>query len=324
MKILATGKYLPEKVTTNAFFEKLLDTTDEWIFTRSGIRERRTASEQETCAHMATQSALDAMDKTDVNPADIGMVIVATTTPDTVFPSVACQVQAAIGAKNAGAFDLQAACSGFLYSLILAHQFLKSDTCQYILVIGAEKLSAITNLEDRTTAVLFGDGAGAVLVQANNDPHVHGRLLAFDLGADGEQEKILFMHNANTARANAIDITGGAYINMSGQEVFKHAVTEMAKSAQKTLAAAGLTMDDIRCVIPHQANMRIVKVLADRLKVPKEKCFTNLERYGNISAACIPVALSEAEKHYNLQPGDKILMVAFGGGLTWASAVMEW
>ena len=318
MKILSTGRYLPEKVLTNAYFEKLLETTDEWIFTRSGIRERRIAEPHETCAYMGTQASLDAIAKSGITPADIGMIMVATTTPDQVFPSVACQIQHAIGANNAGAFDLQAACSGFLYSFILAHQFLKSGATRHVLVIGTEKLSAIVNWQDRATCVLFGDGAGAVVLQENNKEHSHGRLLSFDLGSDGSHPEYLNMQNANTAKANNIDVSGGTFIYMSGQEVFKNAITRMAQSAQKSLDAAGLTMDDIRCVIPHQANMRIVKVLADRLKIPKEKCFTNWERYGNISAACIPVALSEAEKHYGLKPGDKILMVAFGGGFTWA------
>jgi 3-oxoacyl-[acyl-carrier-protein] synthase-3 len=324
MKILATGKYLPERVVPNSLFEKTLETSDDWIFSRSGIKERRFASDKETAAYMAARAAGDAIAKAGIAAGDIGMVIVGTSTPDYVFPSVACQVQAAIGAKGAAAFDLQAACTGFLYSLILAHQFLKSGTCRNILVIGVDKLSAIINWHDRSTAVLFGDGAGAAVVQANNGGHSHGRLLAFDMGSDGSQEKILYMPNANTARSNDIDISRGMTMSMSGQEVFKHAITEMARSARKTLETAGLTMDDIKCVIPHQANMRIVSVLADRLKIPKEKVFTNLERYGNISAACLPVALSEAEKHYDLQPGDRVLMVAFGAGLTWASAVMEW
>ncbi|MDR1304121.1 MAG: ketoacyl-ACP synthase III [Verrucomicrobiales bacterium] len=324
MKILATGKYLPARIVPNSFFEKTLETSDDWIFTRSGIKERRIASDRETATYMATQSALDALAKADLAAGDLGMIIVGTSTSDYVFPSVACQVQAAIGAQQAAAFDLQAACTGFLYSLILANQFLSSGTCRNILVIGVDKLSAIINWHDRSTAVLFGDGAGAAVLQANRGQHCHGRLLAFDLGADGRYEKILFMPNANTAKSNAIDLSHGVSMFMSGQEVFKHAVTAMAQSVQKSLATAGLTLDDIKCVIPHQANLRIVKVLADRLKIPKEKVFTNLERYGNISAACIPVALSEAEQHYQLQPGDKILMVAFGGGLTWASAIMEW
>ncbi|MDR1146639.1 MAG: ketoacyl-ACP synthase III [Verrucomicrobiales bacterium] len=324
MKILATGKYLPARIVPNSFFEKTLETSDDWIFTRSGIKERRIASDRETAAYMATQSALDALAKADLAATDLGMIIVGTSTSDYVFPSVACQVQAAIGAPHAAAFDLQAACSGFLYSLILANQFLSSGTCQNILVIGVDKLSAIINWHDRSTAVLFGDGAGAAVLQANHGQHCHGRLLAFDLGADGRYAQILSMPNANTAKANAIDLSHGVSMYMSGQEVFKHAVTAMAQSVQKSLATAGLTLDDIKCVIPHQANLRIVKVLADRLKIPKEKVFTNLERYGNISAACIPVALSEAAQHYQLQPGDKVLMVAFGGGLTWASAIMEW
>ncbi|MDZ4789407.1 MAG: beta-ketoacyl-ACP synthase III [Blastochloris sp.] len=322
MKIIATGRYLPEKILSNADLEKMVDTTDEWIFSRTGIRERRIASEQETSSYMGARAAQHALSKTDLTPNDIDLIIVATVTPDATFPSTACYIQNHIGATRAAAFDLQAACSGFLYNLVVADQFLRSGMYKTILVIGSEKLSSIIDWTDRSTCVLFGDGAGAAIVQSTGGK---SQLLSCDLGSNGNLHEILYLLNTNTAKANG-KILGpnGACMVMAGQEVFKQAVTEMAKSARKSMNAAGITIDDLRCVITHQANIRIIDALADRLKIPKEKTFVNVQRYGNISAACIPVAMSEAEEEFKFQPGDKILLVAFGGGLTWASAVIEW
>jgi len=321
MKILATGRYLPEKILTNADISKFVDTTDEWIMTRTGIRERRMATESETSAFMGAEAAREALARASVSAEEIDLIIVATVTPDATFPSTACYIQNSIGATKAAAFDLQAACSGFLYGLVVANQFLLSGTYKNILLIGSEKLTSIVDWKDRSTCVLFGDGAGAVVLQACPGRE---KLLAFDLGANGRLHDILYLHNSNTAKANGKVLgEAGACMIMAGQEVFKQAVTEMARSARKTLEKAGLTVDDLRCVIPHQANVRIIDALTERLKVPAGKCFVNLQRYGNISAACIPVALYEAQIEYDLKPGDKILLIAFGGGLTWASAVIE-
>ncbi len=322
MKILATGRYLPDKVLTNADLEKRIDTTDEWIVTRTGIRERRIAAQHETSAYMGAQAAKQALEKAGVNPADIDLIIVATVTPDNTFPSTACHVQRLIGAPKAACFDLQAACSGFIYGMVVADQFLRSGAYKNILVIGSEKLSAITDWDDRATCILFGDGAGAAILQATPGKN---NLLSFDLGANGALNEMLYLHNANTATANGFKIgPAGPCMYMSGPEVYKQAVTEMCRSSKKSIDQAGLKVEDLRCVIPHQANIRIIEALTDRLKVPREKCFINVQRYGNISAACIPVALSEAEVEFELQRGDKILLVGFGGGLTWASAVIEW
>lgn len=322
MKIIATGRYLPDKILSNADLEKIVDTTDEWIFTRTGIRERRIASEKETSSFMGAEASKQALKKAGLSATDIDLIIVATVTPDATFPSTACYIQNHLGATRAAAFDLQAACSGFLYSLVVADQFLRSGMYKTILVVGTEKLSSIIDWSNRATCVLFGDGAGAAILQANGNK---SNLLSCDLGSNGALHEILYLLNSNTAKSNGRELgPTGACMVMSGQEVFKQAVTEMAKSARKSLEAAGLTIADIRCAITHQANIRIIDALADRLKIPKEKTFVNVQRYGNMSAACIPVALSEADEEFNFQPGDKLLLVAFGGGLTWASAVIEW
>ncbi|NJK93504.1 MAG: beta-ketoacyl-ACP synthase 3, partial [Blastochloris sp.] len=238
------------------------------------------------------------------------------------FPSTACYIQHELGANRAAAFDIQAACSGFLYGLVVADQFLRSGLYQTILVIGSEKLSSIIDWKDRATCVLFGDGAGAAIVRSNGQ---NSQLLSCDLGSNGSLHDILYLLNGNTAAANGKEVgPDGPCMIMSGQDVFKQAVTEMAKSARKSMEAAGIEVDDLSWVITHQANIRIINALAERLKIPAEKTYINVHRYGNISAACIPVALDEASEEGKLKRGDKILLVAFGGGLTWASAVIEW
>lgn len=322
MIIAGTGKFLPEKILSNADLEKLVDTSDEWIFSRTGIRERRIASEQQSSANMGAEAAKQALAEAGTAPEDVDLIITATVTPDAIFPSTACHIQRLIGARRAAAFDLQAACSGFLYAIVVAEQFLKTGLYRNILVIGAEKLSSIINWEDRSTCVLFGDGAGAVLVQPSPGK---SKLLAADLGADGTYHEILYLLNGQTGGPNGEPPGEGPYyMTMAGQETFKQAVTAMTQSCNKVMAEAGLTTDDLRCAIPHQANIRIINALGDRLNVPPDKRFINVDRYGNVSAACIPVALCEAKEHYQFQPGDKILLVAFGGGLTWASAILEW
>ncbi|MGF1678127.1 MAG: beta-ketoacyl-ACP synthase III [Candidatus Methylacidiphilales bacterium] len=322
MKIVGTGKYTPEHILTNADLEKKVDTSDEWIVTRTGIRERRIASERETSSFMGARAAEKALLEAGVSAAEVDLILVATVTPDATFPSTACYIQNEIGAKNAAAMDLQAACSGFLYGLVLASQFLTNGKYKNILVIGTEKLSSIIDWSDRNTCVLFGDGAGAALVQPARDG---SKLLSYDLGADGTLHEILYLMNGHTrGPRDEAPLEGPHYMMMQGQEVFKKAVNAMYGSAFKVLGEAGLTAADIKCVIPHQANIRIIDAICDRLELPTEKRFINVQRYGNVSAACIPIALDEARSHYDLQPGDKILLVAFGGGLTWAAAVLEW
>lgn len=322
MRIAATGKYLPPKVLTNTDLEKMVDTTDEWIFTRTGIRERRIATEQETSAEMGAQAARDALNKAGLQAADIDLILVASVTADATFPSTACYIQHKLGAGKCAALDVQAACSGFLYGLVVASQFIATGAYKNILVVGSERLSGIVDWKDRATCVLFGDGAGAAIVQPR--PDGKNGMLAFDLGANGSLHEILYLMNGNTPGPGNESKGEPHYMKMSGQDVFKQAVTEMGRSARRVLEQAGLTPADLVCAIPHQANIRIIDALQERLELPKEKCFVNVQRYGNISAACIPVALEEAESHYPIRRGDKILLVAFGGGLVWASCVLEW
>lgn len=321
-RIAATGIYLPEKILTNADLEKMVDTTDEWIITRTGISERRIAAPGETTSDMAAQAALSAIQRARITPEDVDLIMIATVTPDAFFPSTACHVQRKIGAVNAAAFDLSAACSGFLYGLIMADSFIRGGIYKNILVIGAERLSSIVDWKDRNTCVLFGDGAGAALVQASTNG---GKILAHQMGANGEHHEMLFLNNsqAEIGFGQSQEKIPAHYLSMSGKEVFKQAVTAMAKASNDVLKEVGCTVDDLRCVITHQANIRIIDSLADKLKVPKEKRFINIHKYGNISAACIPIALREAEDHYPLKRGDKILLAAFGGGLTWAAALIE-
>jgi len=321
--IISTGAYLPSRVLTNAELEKIVDTTDEWILSRTGIRERRIAAEDEFTSDMGAAAARQALELGNIDPQSIDLIIVATCTPDTVFPSTACYIQNKIGATRAAAFDLQAACSGFLYAFVTAEQFIASGAYKTVMVIGAEKISSIVNWKDRNTCVLFGDGAGAVILQ--HRPGSRG-LLAFDLGADGAQTSILSI----PAGGCRIPITPEVldqrlqFLQMSGKEVFKIAVNTMNRSAEMCLEKAGVKPAQVRWFIPHQANFRILDAVAQRMNVGMEHFVINLERYGNTSSACMPIALHETNMAGKLNRGDLVLMVSFGGGLTWASTVLEW
>jgi 3-oxoacyl-[acyl-carrier-protein] synthase-3 len=321
--ILATGAYLPERVLTNAELEKMVDTSDEWILSRTGIRERRIAADDEFTSDMGARAAQQAIDQSGIDPKTIDLIIVGTCTPDTIFPSTACHIQNKIGATKAAAFDLQAACSGFLYALVTAEQFIAAGVYQTILVIGAEKLSSIVNWQDRNTCVLFGDGAGAVILQ--HRPGGRG-LLSFDLGADGAQTEILSVPAGGCRLPITADVIKDRlhYLQMSGKEVYRYAVSAMNRSAEDCLEKAGIKPADLRWIIPHQANSRIIEAVAQRLGVAMEHFFVNLDKYGNTSAACLPICLHEMNMAGQLKQGDKLLMVAFGGGLTWAGAVLEW
>ncbi len=326
--IAGTGSYLPSKVLTNADLEKMVDTSDEWIFTRTGIRERRIAAPDELSSDMGSRAAELALKRAGLDPKQVDLIIVGTSTPDTPFPSTACYIQHKIGAKKAAAFDITAACSGFLYSLITANQFISTGLYSNILVIGAEKMSAIINWQDRNTCVLFGDGAGAVLLQAKTDATSHRGFgfLATDLGADGAQADILSVPGGGCRIPLSAEVLAERIntIQMSGKEVYRYAVSAMYQSAKRCLDAAKISTDEIDWVVPHQANYRIIEAVAERLGTPKEKLIVNLDQYGNTSAACMPIAIDEAVAAGKFKPGDKILFVTFGGGLTWASAVLEW
>jgi len=323
--IAGTGSYVPQRVMTNTDMEKMVDTTDQWIVERTGIRARHIANAEETTSYMAAQAAQKAMESAGVTAGQIDLIILATITPDMVFPNTACLVQAHIGAKNAVCFDLEAACSGFLYSLDVARQFVASGKYDTVLVIGAEKLSSITDWKDRTTCVLFGDAAGAAIVRPCGEKDGHG-LVHSVLRSDGTLAELLKLP-AGGSRQPATEETvrqGLHYMKMDGREVFKHAVTCMISAAKQTLEETGLSIEDIKLIIPHQANMRIISAISDRLGGQESQYFVNLERFGNTSAASVIVALDEAVRGGRLQKGDFVLLVAFGGGFVWGASLLEW
>lgn len=321
--IIGTGSYIPETVLTNSYFEERLDTNDEWIVSRTGIKERRRAEESVATSDVATYAALKAIEDAKLNPEDLDMIIVATVTPDMSFPSTACIVQKNIGAINASAFDISAACSGFIYGLSIAEKFIKTGSAKYILVIGAETLSKITDYSDRNTCVLFGDGAGAAIVscvEGNNG------ILAAYTGSDGRGGDLLKLPAGGSRMPASMETIANRlhYIKMDGSEVFKFAIKIMGEAAEKALEMCGLDKKDIDYLIPHQANIRIIESATKRLKIPKDKVFVNIDKYGNMSAASIAVALDEAKKANKFSKGDVVVLVGFGGGLTWGSIVLRW
>jgi len=323
VSIIGTGSYVPERVLSNADLEKLVDTTDIWITTRTGIKERRIAAEGEHTSHMAAKAAKKAMEQARVKASEIDLIIVATVTPDTFFPSTACHVQRILGAKNAACFDISAACSGFLYAIEVAQQFISNHACNTILVIGADKLSSIVNWQDRNTCVLFGDGAGAAILRYRAGSH--GVITTY-MASDGNYGDILHIPGGGCA----MPVTKENFdkklntLQMNGRETFKQAVTSMLAAAREALKRSGLTVEDLTCIIPHQANARIIEALAERLDLPLSKFHVNLDRYGNTSAAAVAIALDEANRTGRFKEGDYILMVVFGGGLTYASSVVQW
>ena len=321
--ITGWGFYAPSRVVTNFDMEKIVDTSDEWITTRTGIKERRFASDGETTSSMSVRAARAALDRAKLRAQDVQLIIVGTCSPDYLFPATACIVQSELGATHAGAFDVEAACTSFVTAIGLARGMISSGTVQNALVIGAETLSRFLNFKDRTTCVLFGDGAGAVVVEASNASVGIESVVLHSDGSKGE----LLMVRAGGARVPATKETlenGQHLITMEGGAVMKLAVKSMADAAEEALHEAGLGLDDIAIMIPHQANIRIIEGVAKRLHFPMEKVFVNLQRYGNTSAASIPIALAEAEHQGRLRRGDKVLLAAFGGGFTWGASVLEW
>ena len=321
--IAGVGSYVPARVLSNADLEKIVDTSDEWITTRTGIKQRRLAAADQFTSDLGAEAAQRAMKRAGVTADQIDLIIVATITPDMPFPATACLVQKKIGAKKAAAFDLEAACSGFIYALEIGQQFIMSRTYDTVLVIGAEKLSSIINWKDRNTCVLFGDGAGAAVLRSR--PGAHGLLTAV-MGADGDNADLLFMPGGGSRCPASLESVNGHmhFLRMEGKETFKCAVQAMQNAAEEALRRCELDISRIKCVIPHQANRRIIDVVGERLGAKPEQMFANLDKYGNTSAASVAIALDEAVQSGRVQRGDLILLVVFGAGLTWGAAVIEW
>jgi len=320
--VLGLGKYIPEKILTNADLEKMVDTSDEWITTRTGIKERHIADKDEATSDLATKAARQALKAASLDPRDLDMIIVATVTPDMQFPATATFVQANLGAKKAICFDISAACAGFIYGITIAQQFIARGTVKNALVIGAETLSRITDWKDRNTCVLFGDGAGAVVLGESKGSEI----LSAYLGSDGSNTGLLNMPGGGS-RNPATDKTVQDrlhYIKMEGSELFKIAVTSMADAALMALKNAGLKCAEVNWIIPHQANLRIINAVAKRLGFVNAQVYLNIEKYGNMSSACVAIALCEAAQEGKLKKGDIVLLDAFGGGLVWGAVIIKW
>jgi 3-oxoacyl-[acyl-carrier-protein] synthase-3 len=315
-KITATGSYLPQKFLTNFDLEKTVDTTNDWIVARTGINKRHIAADDQLTSDIAFEAVKKLLENSKIKAEEIDMIVVATTTPDLTFPATATALQAKIGAKNAFAFDIQAVCSGFVFALNCADNFIKSGQVKNALVVGADILSRIVDWNDRNTCVLFGDGAGAVLLEATNDEN--SGILSCNLHSDGTLNNIL-----KTSGGPALDQKAG-FIEMAGKEVFKHAVEKMSNSVLSALEAANLTISDVDLLIPHQANLRILNAVANRLKLPAEKVIITVPDHANTSAASIPLALDSANKDGKIKKGDILVLEALGGGLTWGSVVLKW
>jgi 3-oxoacyl-[acyl-carrier-protein] synthase-3 len=321
--VAGVGSYVPAKILTNADLERMVSTSDEWITTRTGIKERHIAAKDEFTSDLGAAAARRAMQRARVTPEQIDLIIVATITPDMPFPSTACLIQQKLGAHRAAAFDLEAACSGFIYALEIAQQFIMTRTYDTVLVIGAEKLSSIVDWKDRNTCVLFGDGAGAAILQ--NRPHAHGLLTAV-MGADGSKADLLFMAGGGSrCPATAESVASRLhYLRMEGKEAFKNAVQAMKTAAQEALRRCEIDISRIKCIIPHQANLRIIDAVGERIGARPDQLFVNVHKYGNTSAASVAIALDEAVQTGRVQHGDLILLMVFGAGLTWGAAVIEW
>jgi 3-oxoacyl-[acyl-carrier-protein] synthase-3 len=322
-QIVGWGKYVPSQILTNDDLADMVDTSDDWIRARTGIVERRIAGPRETTSTMSIKAAQAALQVADVAPERLDLIIVTTATPDYLFPATACLVQDALGARQAGAFDLLAGCSGFVYGLGLGSQLIISGVYENVLVIGAETLSRIMDWTDRNTCVLFGDGAGALVLRASDAP---GGVLSFTLGADGSGGDLLILPGGGSRHpASAETVAQGLhYARMSGREVFRFATRIMGRAAREAIRAARLEIDDVDLFVPHQANIRIIQSAARQLRLPMEKVFVNLDRYGNTSCASIPIAFCEAIEEERIEPGDHLVLVSFGAGLTWAAAVVQW
>ena len=319
-RIAGTGSHLPAKVVTNDDLAKIVDTSDEWIATRTGIRQRHVASAEETTSELGYQAALRALEAADVQPSEIELIVVGTTTPDLIFPSTACLIQHRLGAEGCAAFDVNAACSGFIYALTVADKFIRSGAVKTALVIGAETLTRMLDWSDRGTCVLFGDGAGAVVLKADDETGV----LSTHLHADGGKKELLWNPVGVSAGFKPDEPNAGVRVLMTGNEVFKHAVKALDSVVEETLEANNLDRHDIDWLIPHQANLRIIEATAKRLDMPMERVIVTVDRHGNTSAGSVPLALDEAVRSGKVQRGQLLLLEAFGGGFTWGSALLRY
>lgn len=327
VEIVATGRYLPDRVLTNADLEKMVDTTDEWIRERTGISERRIADADMCAAEMGARAARVAMERANVQPGEIDVIVVSTATPDRLLPSTACDMQALLGATNAAAYDISAACSGFIYAMSVAEGHIASGSADIALVVSTEKMSGIVDWDDRATCVLFGDGAGAAVVRRRGAGNGTGHaVLSNFIRSDGTLAELLWRPAGGVRIPMDIAVLDekSHLVKMAGREVFKSAVRSMAEAADQALMRSGLTGADIDLLVPHQANMRIIDATARYAHVPMEKVFVNVDRYGNMSSATVPIALDEAAEQGRLKQGDNVLLVAFGAGFTWASSVLRW
>jgi 3-oxoacyl-[acyl-carrier-protein] synthase-3 len=324
-RIVGTGSTTPKRILTNKDLEAIVDTSDEWITRRTGIKERRISSngQGENTSEMATTASRKAMAMAGVSPETLDMIIVGTVTPDRQFPSVACLVQKELKASKAVAFDVSAGCSGFLYGLYVADKAIATGSCRNVLVVGAERLSSITNWEDRSTCVLLGDGAGAVVLTPTTDDD---GILSTQLGSDGNFWHLLYSSDGTSKVPEILDTVEGKpfYLKMEGNRLFKKAVSCLADIAASALEHHGLSSDDVRLMVPHQANLRIIQAVAERLGIPMDRVYTNIQKYGNTSSASIPIALDEANGEGLLRLGDYVLLVTFGAGLTWGASVVKW
>ena len=319
-RIAGTGSYLPEKVLTNDDLSKIVDTTDEWIASRTGIRERHVAAEGETTGDLAYHAAMRAMEAAGVEASELDLIVLGTTTPDLIFPSTACLVQHRLGANGCGAFDVNAACSGFLYALSIADAFIRAGIHRTILVVGAETLTRMIDWDDRGTCVLFGDGAGAVVLKADAEAGI----LSTHLHADGGKKDLLYNPVGVSVGFDTTQKNAGALVRMTGNEVFKHAVKALDSVVDETLAANGLDKSAIDWLIPHQANLRIIEATAKRLQMPMDRVIVTVDRHGNTSSGSVPLALDEAVRSGKVQRGQLLLLEAFGGGFTWGSALIRY
>ncbi len=323
VSITGVGSYLPRKVLTNYDLEKMLNTSNNWIVQRTGIKERRIIENGVTTSDLATKASLKAMKDAKVSPKDLDMIITSTITPDHFFPSTSCYIQQKIGATRASAFDILAACAGFIYAISIGQSFVVSGAAETVLVVGSECLSKITDYKDRTTCVLFGDGAGAVILQKSKTKH---EILYTSLAADGSQADVLIMPGGGSKNPASLESIRKRmhYIQFKGKEVFKLAIKNITKLINETVKKNNLNLKDIDLIIPHQSNLRIIEATMQKLGLPMEKAFVNIDKYGNTSSASIPIAIDEARKAGRLHKGDLVMLVAFGGGLTWGSSLIRW